>query len=88
MATITNQVTAQALRGQSVIVTMSSANAASYLSGLTIGQLCTVGATSRTGTISEIDSYGRSFKVTPIQPDKTFDGNTSGYLTSSDTVTF
>lgn len=88
MATITNQVTSQALRGEGVIVTMTTANAISYMSTLSVGQTCTVGATSKTGQIGFIDTYGLSFTVIPTQPNNSFDGNTAGYLTTSDTVTF
>lgn len=76
-----NRKSSPALAGQAVLVTVNSSDAANlYL--LREGQLATNTDNNKTGTIESIDVYGTSFKVTPIQPDRTFDGAPSvyGYL--------
>ena len=70
---ITNTVASPALRGQGVKVTLDT-DVQATLDSLTIGQVVSVGANS--GTVYSIDSFGNSFKVIPIQPDKRFDGTT------------
>ena len=85
--TVTNRKASQAYRGESVIVTLNAADHA-VLSTLVLGTVCTCNQSSKTGTISFIDKYGLSFKITPISPDKRFDGATKGILSVSDTITF
>ena len=84
--TVTNQVASQALRGQNVKVTLDSSDA-SQLANIDIGDLCTISTSSNTGTVYSIDSYGNSFEITPIQPDKNCVGSAPGYLAVSDTIT-
>ena len=65
MATVTNRVAQQALPGQSVRVIVNQSDT-SKIPALVIGQLVTVGSSSKTGYISEIDLLGgNSFVVTP-----------------------
>jgi hypothetical protein len=84
--TVTNQVASQALRGQNVKVTLDSSDAG-QLANINIGDLCTISTSSNTGTVYSIDSYGNSFEITPIQPDKNCVGSAAGYLAVSDTIT-
>jgi hypothetical protein len=87
MATVTNRVAASALRGQSVKVTLDSTDSA-QLATMVLGTVCTASGSSNTGVISSIDVYGTSFEVTPIQPNKRFDGTAQGQLAASVTVTY
>lgn len=82
--TVTNQVASQALRGQSVIVSLDASDAAN-LSSLQIGMECQEDAFSTIGYISSIDLYGHSFEVSPVEPDKVFGGE--GYLPASSSIT-
>lgn len=83
---ITNQVASQALRGESVKVTVDLSTQSSEFNQLEIGQSCLyAGDTDYYGLISSIDSFGNSFEVTPIQPNLKF-GN-YGYLFSAEIVT-
>jgi len=87
MALITNRTSSQALRGQDVTVTMNGADSVTYLSTLAVGQLCTLSSSSKTGKISFVDSKGHSFKITPIQPDRSLDStSTPGFLAVSEEV--
>ena len=82
----TNRVASQALRGQDVIVALDATDSAK-LSSISVGQQASISATSIYGVVSEIDSYGHSFHVTPIQPDFSFASPTkAGYLKASETV--
>lgn len=84
----TNRKSSQSLRGQAVLVTCNSTDAANiYL--LRKGQLATMASSSNTGTVGFIDIYGISFEVNPIQPDKTFEsgGGVYGYLAVGEVVT-
>jgi hypothetical protein len=85
---ITNTVAAPALRGQGVKVTLDT-DIQTTLDSLVIGQVVTVDADGNTGTVYSIDSFGNSFMVIPIQPDKRFDGitPTPGNLYVNDTIT-
>lgn len=85
MATqVTNQKASQALKGQGVTVTLDSTDAAE-LANFSEGMLCTHDQSGRTGTINRVDSYGSSFTVNPIQPDREF--GIYGYLAAAATVT-
>jgi hypothetical protein len=81
---LVNQVTSQALRGEDVIVTLSSA-ALSNLASLQVGQYCQISGLAVYGTVARVDSYGTTFEISPIQPDKTF-ASTPGYLASGQTI--
>jgi hypothetical protein len=82
----TNQVASQALRGEDVIVSLDSTDTAK-LSSISVGQQASISATSIYGVVSEIDSYGHSFQVTPIQPNFAFASpSQAGYLKATETV--
>lgn len=87
MATVTNRVAAQALRGQAVVVTLDGSETTNKLPSLSVGQTCTIGSSSKTGRISEIPFGGNVFLVTPLMPNNRFDSTTSGYLAVSETIT-
>ena len=88
MATaVTNRRASQSLKGQAVLVTLDSTDAA-QLANFSEGMLCTNGSSSKTGTINRVDYEGNTFSVSPIQPDTTFESATVyGYLAVSETVT-
>lgn len=83
MATIncTNQKAASAVRGQSVWITLNGPESLSVLPVLAVGQAVTNNGNSATGTIDYVDTYGHSFKVKPIQPDKQFNSGTGASST-------
>lgn len=82
----TNRLASQSLKGQAVIVTVNSSDAAN-LWRLSRGQLATNQSSSKTGTVGSIDVYGTSFEVIPIQPDRDFaSSNVYGYLAVGETV--
>lgn len=87
MASVTNRKAQPALRGQSVIVTLDSTDAA-VLDSLEIGTTCTVGGTSNTGKIVFVDTKGCSFKITPTEPDQYFSGSSNGLFPNGATVTY
>lgn len=87
MPTVTNQVSASALRGQSVMVTLNSADSAN-LQTMVLGTVCTASGSSNTGTIVAINKFNNSFEVAPINPAKRFDGTLPGQLAASVTVTY
>ena len=67
-----NQLKAQALRGQDVIVTLNASDS-SKLSSISVGQEVAIeGTGGNSGIVSSIDSYGHSFKVRPFQPNFSF----------------
>jgi len=86
MAVLTNRKTSQAQKGQNVIFTFNGADAITYLSTLTIGQLCTLDSNSKKGYISEIDTQGISFKIKPVNQSLDF-ANTPQYFEAAQTVT-
>jgi len=61
-----NQVASQALRGEDALVTLSSAAAAQYMLSINLGQRCSVNSTGYVGYVSQVDSYGITFKVKPL----------------------
>lgn len=81
---VTNIKASQSLKGQAVLVTLSGSESAE-LANFSQGMLVTADATGRTGTIHRVDTYGHSFLVNPIQPDKEF--GIYGYLAANATVT-
>ncbi len=88
MATLTNIKTQSACPGQGVRVTVAQSDT-SKIPALTIGQLVTVGSSSKTGYISEIDLLGgNSFVVNPKYPFSSFNStsNPEGLL-AAETLT-
>lgn len=86
--TVTNTKYSQSLKGQSVTVTLSGAEAVLYLSDLSIGDKCTVTSSSKVGYIYSIDEEGNSFKVIPVDESKVFTSDTTpGYLAAGETIT-
>lgn len=87
MATVVNKVLANALRGQSVIVTVDSTEAVTKLPNVTVGQKATISSSSRYGYVESVDLYGMSFKVAPRNPDLRFDSTALGFLSVDETIT-
>lgn len=87
MATVTNQKSNQALRGESVKVSLNAADSA-LLKDMVIGQSATIDSSSNAGYVSRIDEYGHSFQITPNKT-VTFLESTSmkGYLAAGETIT-
>lgn len=88
MATIevTNQKASQSLRGQDVIVTLNSTDAA-QLANISVGDAVSTGS-SKSGTVNFVDTYGTSFKVTPLMPTGNMSTTASpGILAASETIT-
>jgi hypothetical protein len=88
---VTNQTAFQALKGQDVVVTLNGTDANAVLPTLVTGRKAGVVSTGYIGYVSEVDTYGNTFRVKPITPDAYFSsGNTAtsgGYLNASETVT-
>lgn len=89
MATIncTNRVASPAFKGQSVWVKLNGAESLSVLPVLAVGQLATNNGNSSTGYIDYIDTYGHSFRVKPVQPDKQFNSGETTTLAVSELIT-
>lgn len=85
MATIncTNQKAAPAFKNQSVWIALNGAESLSVLPVLVEGQLATIGSNSVTGHIDFVDTYGHSFRVAPIQPDKQFSSGAGATITNT-----
>lgn len=83
---LTNQESSPALRGQAVIVTLNGTDAA-YLADFAEGDLVTADTSGKTGTIHSVDYEGTTFKVSPIQPNDTFNSGLYGFLAAAQTVT-
>lgn len=82
-----NRKASQALRGETVIVTVDSTDQAN-LHLISKGQLATLSSNSKTGTVGRVDYFGNSFQVTPIQPDRDLSSVTPyGYLANGETIT-
>lgn len=81
-----NRKASQSLRGQAVLVTLDSTDAANmYL--LREGMLCTNSSSGKTGTVEKVNVYGNSFAVSPIQPNMDFaSASVYGYLAVGETV--
>lgn len=79
---------AQAYKGQSVICTFTEEDWINdILPNIKVKDPVGVDSSRKLGLVSEIDVYGFSIKVTPLQPDKRFDSNeTPGILMNGDSV--
>lgn len=84
---VTNQKASQSLKGAAVTVTLDDTDSA-QLANLSEGMLCTNDSSSKTGTINRVDTFGTSFSINPIQPDKDFaSASVYGYLAANETIT-
>lgn len=83
---VTNQKAYQSLNGQAVLVTLNGTDSA-QLSNISEGQLCTNASSNKTGLVHRVDTYGTSFWINPIQPDKNFaSAGIYGYLAAGETI--
>lgn len=88
MATTINQLASSALRGQSVIVYLNSAETLAKLSTITKGQKAVITSSSKVGYVSFVDYPGNSYEVTPVTPDARFDSTTTpGILNATEVIT-
>jgi len=78
---VTNIKPSQALHGQAVLVTLSSAESASALPNIQEGMLCEIISNGNLGIVNRVDFYGRSFEVVPLQLNFSFESE-PGYLDS------
>lgn len=71
--TISNTIASQAYRGQTVRITLGVGQIPE-LYNIMVGQTA-INPDNNTviGVISEVDLYGNSFKITPVQPNLRFD---------------
>ena len=85
---LTNQKSSQALRGEDVVVTLSSA-AQSNLASIPVGTQAYINGTSVYGVVSRVDEYGTSLEISPLAPSKNFASPTHpGYLYGGEVVVF
>lgn len=89
MATInaTNIKAQPAFEGQSVLVSLSGAESLSVLPVLSIGDECESESSGAIGYIDYIDTYGHSFRVKPVQPDKQFNSGETTTLAINELIT-
>lgn len=86
MISVTSILPYQALRGQSVRVYLDESDS-SILSSLYEGQIVEINSTNVLGYIVSVDEYGRSFLISPIQPNFTLESeSTPGYFDAGEIV--
>lgn len=78
---------APASKGQGVVVNVSGAEALSVFPLISVGNLCTVSSSAKTGYIYSIDRLGHSFIVTPPRMPGRFDSDTPGVLKNNELIT-
>ncbi len=84
---VTNTNASQALRGQSVKVTLSGSEAISKLPLLYVGMSASIVNGGRQGIINQIDQYGNSFEMSPLMPTGNLSSeSTPGYLKESELI--
>ena len=80
MPFLPNSAPAQAYKGQSVIITVPS-ELYLNLSKIYVGEIMQINSSGKLGIVSEIDVFGNSYKISPLQPDLRFDSDaTPGIL--------
>jgi len=86
MVSVTAISSYQALRGQAVRVFIGTSDL-SVLADLQVYQIVQVSSSGSLGYILSIDEYGRSFLVSPLQPDFTLESSTlPGYLEAGEII--
>ena len=84
---LTNRVTQQALKAQSVRVILDTTETQGDLPNVEVGQSVYVNTYNIYGIVSSVDSLGDSFQVSPVYPFNSFHGSQSGYLVAGDVLT-
>jgi hypothetical protein len=85
---LTNIRASQALRGEVITVTLDPSTDGYPDSGW-LNNLVTVDSSGKKGIVSNIDRFGVTFQVTPIQPDRRFDtDSTPGILSAGEQIIF
>lgn len=88
MATVTNIVPCNAPNGQNVVVTLGTSDTTNVLPTLTVGQKCTNGSSTKIGYISEIDTFGRTFRINTQSAATNFASTAPrGTLATSESIT-
>lgn len=90
--TCTNTKQAPAFKGTAVTVTLSAADALTFLPQLLPGQTAVVDSTTATCTVYSVDYYGHSFKVVPDRPEQwlgtgTFPDTAANTFNVNDSIT-
>lgn len=85
--TVTNRVTQQALRAQSVRVILDTTETEDDLPQISVGNPVSVNGYSSQGLVDSVDSFGNSFTVKPVYPFNAFTGSLYGYLAAGDVLT-
>lgn len=84
---VTNTIASPAYPGQSVLVTLDSAESLSIIPQLALGNECTIDNSGLLGTIGWIDTYGHSFKIKPDNPTQSLGEPETTTLAVSSTIT-
>lgn len=89
MATIncTNTKAQPAIKGQSVLITLSGAESLSVLPVLSIGDECLSESSQAVGYIDFIDEEGHSFRVKPAQPNFQFNSGETNTMAVDELIT-
>lgn len=88
--TVINQNDSPALRGQDAVVSLNSSQANIYLGGIGavyVGERAQIISSNMYGFVSEVDTYGTSFKVKPQYPWGNVASIYKGHLAANDLVT-
>ncbi len=85
--TVTNRVTQQALRAQSVRVILDTTETEDDLPQISVGNPVVVNTYNIYGIVDSVDSFGNSFTVKPVYPFNSFNGSLYGYLAAGDVLT-
>lgn len=84
---VTNRKESQALRGETVLVTLDPTDSAK-LPHITEGMKATIISSNKTGTVCEVDTYGHYIKIKPQSPATNLESTTTpGYLNISEPIT-
>lgn len=84
MPFISNTKFAQALRGQSVIITAGQSDIAN-MQEYSVGDIVIHGNSGKLGRVHSVDYYGNSLKIEPIQPNLNFSTG-SGYFNDQEGI--
>lgn len=84
---VTNRKDSQALRGESVLVTLDPTDSAK-LPHITIGMKATIISSNMIGYVSYVDTYGHYIKINPESPATNLESSTKpGYLAVAEPIT-
>ena len=88
MASVTNQISSSALKGEHPTVSLNASDAANVLPTLTVGQKCTLSSSGNVGYISEIPFNGNIFLMRPTtMASRLESSSTPGILNATESIT-